>query len=126
MPPTTTTNLRTKRIDTRPNGKERKKLQAKEYNAAAIQDLRVTKKRKGEKLERELPKEDAAFMKKSRTTPLTEDEKYLRSLKKKAQSIDKLLQMQKDGKTLDDQQLHKISQLDTVMEQISNLLETKK
>ena len=123
MPPTTTTNLRTKRTDARPNGKERKKRLLKEQNESSIQDLRVTKKRKEEKRERELPNNDADFNKKSARTTLTGDERYLRSVKKKAQSIDKLLQLQKGGAVLDQQQLLKVQQLDAVMEQISNILE---
>jgi len=123
MPPTTTTNMRTKRIDTRPNGKERKKRLLKEQNEASIQELRVTKKSREERRERELPNKDADFNKKSASTTLTGDEKYLRSLKKKAQAIDKLLQLQKGGAVLDQQQLLKVQQLDAVLEQISNVLE---
>lgn len=54
MPHTTTKVMRTKRPDTRPNEKERRKLSRKIEDDKIIQDLRVTKKLKTERKEREV------------------------------------------------------------------------
>ena len=55
MPHTTTKNTRTKRVDTRPNEKQRRKLSRQIEDAKTIQEIRVTKKRKCEYKERGLP-----------------------------------------------------------------------
>lgn len=49
---TTTKKMRTKRPDTRPNEKERRKIGKKIEAMKVVQDLRVTKKRKSEHVER--------------------------------------------------------------------------
>lgn len=52
MVSTTTKKMRTKRPDTRPNEKERRKISKKIEDQKVIQQLRVTKKRKSEHVER--------------------------------------------------------------------------
>ena len=52
MPSTTTKKMRTKRPDTRPNGDERSKISKKVHSKQVIQELRVTRKRKSEHVER--------------------------------------------------------------------------
>jgi hypothetical protein len=55
MPHSTTKKMRIKRPDTRPNEKERRKLKRKLEEDKSIQDIRVTRKLKTERQERELP-----------------------------------------------------------------------
>lgn len=54
MPHTTTKTSRTKRADTRPNEKIRRKLKRQIEDEKTIQDIRVTKKSKAERKEREV------------------------------------------------------------------------
>ena len=112
MPHTTTKNPRLKRVDTRPNEKRRRQKNADAEEAKSIQDMRVTKKQKGEKVEREVsvqPMKD--------TVEISED-KYIRALRKKLRDIDLLLEKQKNGDTLDAQQLLKLETLDSVLEKM--------
>ena len=112
MPHTTTKNPRLKRVDTRPNEKRRRQKNADAEEAKSIQDMRVTKKQKGEKVEREVPVQPMKD-----TVEISED-KYIRALRKKLRDIDLLLQKQKNGDTLDAQQLLKLETLDSVMEKM--------
>ena len=57
MPHTTTKNQRTKRLDTRPNEKQRRKLSRQIEDEKTIQDIRVTKKQRSEMKERGLPED---------------------------------------------------------------------
>lgn len=116
MPHTTTKNPRLKRVDTRPNEKRRREKNAKAAEAESIQDLRVTKKQKGEKVEREVT---VAPM---RDTPQISEDKYIRELRRKLRGIDALLVKQKNGDDLDAQQLLKIETLDSIMEKIENAI----
>lgn len=112
MPHTTTKNPRTKRVDTRPNEKRRRQKNNAEDEAKSIQDIRVTKKQKGEKVEREVPVQPL------RDTPEISEEKYIRALRKKLRDIDALIIKQNGGGVLDEQQLLKIETIDSVMEKI--------
>jgi uncharacterized protein with WD repeat len=112
MPHTTTKNPRTKRVDTRPNEKRRRQKNNAEDEAKSIQDIRVTKKQKGEKGEREVPVQPL------RDTPEISEEKYIRALRKKLRDIDALIIKQNNGGVLDEQQLLKIETIDSVMEKI--------
>ena len=112
MPHTTTKNPRTKRVDTRPNEKRRRQKNNAEDEAKSIQDIRVTKKQKGEKVEREVPVQPL------RDTPEISEEKYIRALRKKLRDIDALIIKQNGGGILDEQQLLKIETIDSVMEKI--------
>lgn len=112
MPHTTTKNPRTKRVDTRPNEKRRRQKNNAEDEAKSIQAIRVTKKQKGEKVEREVPVQPL------RDTPEISEEKYIRALRKKLRDIDALIIKQNNGGVLDEQQLLKIETIDSVMEKI--------
>lgn len=112
MPHTTTKNPRMKRVDTRPNEKRRRQKNNAEDEAKSIQDIRVTKKQKGEKVEREVPVQPL------RDTPEISEEKYIRALRKKLRDIDALIIKQNNGGVLDEQQLLKIETIDSVMEKI--------
>ena len=112
MPHTTTKNPRTKRVDTRPNEKRRRQKNNAEDEAKSIQDIRVTKKQKGEKVEREVPVQPL------RDSPEISEEKYIRALRKKLRDIDALIIKQNNGGVLDEQQLLKIETIDSVMEKI--------
>ena len=113
MPHTTTKSLRTKRVDTRPNAEQRKRMQRQIEDAKSIEEIRVTKKRKAEHVER-----DVAASKMVKTN----DEKFVVSLKKKIKAIDGLLEQQKLGKTLDEQQLLKIDSLPEVLAKLEAIL----
>lgn len=112
MPHTTTKNPRLKRVDTRPNEKRRREKNAVAEEAKSIQDMRVTKKQKGEKVEREVPVQPMKD-----TVEISED-KYIRALRKKLRDIDLLLAKQKNGDLLDAQQLLKLETLDGVLEKM--------
>ena len=109
MPHTTTLNARTKRPDTRPNEKRRRKKNSKIEDGKTIQDLRVTRKQKGERKEREVG------ITVLRETAQLRTDKYVRALRKKLQQIDGLITKQKAGQEIDPQQLAKIDTLDAVM-----------
>jgi len=119
MPHSTTKTMRSKRPDTRPNGAQRRKIQKKLEAAKDIQDLRVTRKRKGETLERV-----AQILPLKKENSLGKEFKLIRALKKKLKSIDELIQMQKQGVQLDNQQLEKIEKLGEVMEELENALQS--
>mmetsp|Transcript_9044 Transcript_9044/g.13590 ORF Transcript_9044/g.13590 Transcript_9044/m.13590 type:complete len:123 (-) Transcript_9044:91-459(-) len=121
MPHTTTKNLRTKRPDTRPNEKQRRKLSRKIEESKTIQDIRVTRKRKFERKERVVTSEPQLNQ-----STLTEDDKVLRALKKKMRKIDNLISRQKAGETLDEQQLESIESLDDVVAQMNTYLNSLK
>jgi uncharacterized protein with WD repeat len=112
MPHTTTKNPRLKRVDTRPNEKRRRQKNSEDEEAKTIQDIRVTKKQKGEKVEREVPVQPL------RDTPQISEDKYIRALRKKLRDIDALLLKQKEGAVLDPQQLLKLETLDATLEKI--------
>ena len=112
MPHTTTKNPRLKRVDTRPNEKRRRAKNAGEEEEKSIQDIRVTKKQKGEKVEREVPVQPM------RDTIEISEDKYIRALRKKLRDIDLLLEKQKGGAVLDAQQLQKLETLDGIMEKM--------
>ena len=112
MPHTTTKVARKKRDDVRPNGKHRKVL-AKTFEAKkTIQDLRVTKKKTAEKVERQV----GGVLSKTKS----DNEKITRSLRKKMVAIEKLIAIQDAGGKLDDQQLAKIDTLDQILEEIES------
>jgi hypothetical protein len=52
MPSSTTKKMRTKRPDTRPNEKERRKIGKQIEDQRKIEEIRVTRKRKSEHVER--------------------------------------------------------------------------
>ena len=113
---TTTSKSRTKRPDSRPNEKRRRKQHVKDAAAESIQDLRVTRKQKHERKER------TAVMSTLRDTAQVKEEKYVKALRKKLREIDALIARQKKGDVLDDQQLAKIESLDAVMQEMETVL----
>lgn len=116
MPHTTTKNARTKRVDTRPNEKRRRKKNQSVEDAKAIQDLRVTRKQKHERKERDVG------ITALRETAQGSTDKYIRALRKKLQQIDGLMTRQKAGQDLDAQQLAKIDTLDDVMAEMETAI----
>jgi paraquat-inducible protein B len=116
MPHTTTKNHRVKRPDTRPNAKTRAKEQRKVADQLKIQDIRITRKLKGEKKERNLTSNDAPLNR------LSKSEKLLRALKKKLKSINELMEKKNNGVELNKEQAAKIQQLDQVLEDMEQLL----
>lgn len=121
MPHTTTKNARTKRTDTRPNAKRRKKLQQAADKEKLIQELRVTSKQKGERAEREVVVDAMPL----RSTSLDSTEKVLRALRKKLKAIEELMKRQARGDVLDDAQIAKIDAMESIIEEIT-LISIKK
>lgn len=111
MPHSTTKNTRLKRVDSRPNGKVRKRLDVKAEKSKTIQDIRVT--RIGPKREREVQRD---VLKKDTVG----GENYLKALRKKLKSTEALLLRQSNGESLDEQQLVKISNLDSIVSEMEN------
>lgn len=115
MPHTTTKVQRLKRPDYRPNEKMRRKLQKEVEDAKTIQDLRITSVQKGAKKQRV-----------AQVTPLRtigKNEKVLRALRKKLNSINELMEKEKSGVELDEQQLQKVASLEDVMAQLSEFVD---
>jgi len=115
MPHTTTKVQRLKRPDYRPNEKMRRKMQKEVEDAKTIQDLRITSVQKGAKKQRV-----------AQVTPLRtigKNEKVLRALRKKLNSINDLMEKEKNGVELDEQQLQKVASLEEVMAQLSEFVD---
>ena len=115
MPHTTTKVQRIKRVDTRPNEKVRRKLQKQIEDTKTIQNLRITSVQKGEKKERLAPMTQLAT--------LSKNEKVLRALRKKLNAINDLMEKEKSGVELDEQQLAKVASLGSVMEEMGELMD---
>ena len=112
MPHTTTKNRRSKRIDTRPNAKFRQKEFKKYDKLNKIEDLRVTRinsKNRKERVAVTLAKQ------------LSDDEKRLRALLKKLNSIVELQEKEENGTVLDAQQQEKLKARESVVAEISAL-----
>ena len=138
MPHTTTKSMRSKRPDTRPNAKQRLKMQQKFERESIAQDLRTVRKSKAEKKARECQ----TLQPLRKINKKGETEKYIVSLKKKLRAIgiystcqslpfaipnllchvDELLSKQRNGVELDEQQLQKVDKLPEVMEQLQNAM----
>jgi uncharacterized protein with WD repeat len=103
--------MRLKRPDTRPNEKERRKLSRKIEDDKTIQDIRITKKMKVEKKEREVQR----LPMKTEESKISVQEKRIRYLRKKMKKIDGLMTKQKNGETLDQQQLACLDSLDEIL-----------
>jgi uncharacterized protein with WD repeat len=103
--------MRLKRPDTRPNEKERRKLSRKIEDEKSIQDIRTTKRLKVDKKEREVQR----LPMKTEESKMLLKEKRIRYLRKKMKKIDSLMTKQKNGETLDQQQLACIDSLDEVL-----------
>lgn len=114
MPHTTTKVQRTKRIDTRPNEKVRRKLQKKLEDSKLIQNIRVTSVQKHEKKVRV-----------AQVTPLSslsKNEKVLRALRKKLNAINDLIERDQSGEDLDEQQQAKVGTLKDVMNEMEEIM----
>ena len=85
MPHTTTGKTRSKRADTRPNAKQRLKMEQRLEKQRQVDDLRTTRKQKGERKARECQ----TLQPLRKVSQKGETEKYIGSLKKKLKSIGK-------------------------------------
>jgi uncharacterized protein with WD repeat len=104
---------RTKRPDSRPSAKaKRRRLQAQQ-ESKSVEEIKVTRTKSSEKKEPEVSGE--------LKDPLDDDAKYLRQLRKKLRSIEALLVRQENGEALDSQQLIKIEKADSLIEEIEKL-----
>ena len=90
----------------------RKNFAALKAKKESIQDIRVTRKQKAQKIERDVPNQKLNVSTKS------SEEKVVRSLRKKLAAIEELVLKQNNGEDLDLQQLAKIDTLDSVMAEI--------
>ena len=113
MPHTTTKKSRVKRADTRPNSTVRKVAAKLKYKNESIQDIRVTRKQKDEKNEREVPKHEM-----KNDSGKSSAEKVVRALRKKLTAIEQLIEKQNNGEVLDQQQINKINNLQLVMSEL--------
>ena len=101
------------------NAKHRKKLGEKFAKSQTVEELKVTRVASKDKKEREVS--DVGQELKSM---LSEDEKRLRSVRKKLKDIAELLRKQKDeGIELDNQQLIKVSRLKELMLEMQEFAE---
>jgi uncharacterized protein with WD repeat len=106
-----------KRDDVRPNPKVRKEQRKLVADAQTADDLRVTKKQKADRVEREV----------DTTEPLSETTdqraaKKIKALNKKLTAIEVLREKQKRGETLDEKQLAKIDSLGETLELLDDFI----
>ena len=87
MPHSTTKAMRSKRADTRPNAKQRLKMQKRLEEKSRALDLRVVRKSKDEKKGRECQ----TLQPLRKATKKGEAEKYIGALKKKLRAIGRTL-----------------------------------
>lgn len=122
MPHSTTKSHRTKRPDSRPNGKVRRTLQKEMHDKEIIQDLRVTKIKNSEHKERLVDTRTVL-----KTVILSANEKRLRALKKKLRKINDLIE-KRDNEviTLDEQQQRSVDELDETLERLRELISDDK
>jgi len=109
---------RSKRPDGRPvHHKTRAKIGAKEAGAAVIADLRVTRKQKTDRNDRETSRTVNGDFKKD----VSSSDKLLRSLRKKLKQIEELLHKQTQGVELDEAQLEKIDSMEDVVAELEEV-----
>lgn len=106
--------MRNNRPDTRPNEKKRRAISKQVEDQKTIQDLRVTRKKKAERAEREVLVGELRSDKSSR-------EKHVRSLRKKLRHIDELIKIEANGGELDAQQRAKVDSLDSLLSQMQEI-----
>lgn len=103
--------LMTKKSSKKTNAKFRAKQNVLKAKNQTVQELKVVKTLKKDRLPRE-----------AQPTPfkseLTADEKVVRGLRKKLKEVADLMSKQNDGVELDDQQLTKVGRLQDLMEQM--------
>lgn len=115
---------RTKRVDSRPNAKQRlRQLQREEARKTAA-DLRVVTIRGRDRKERKVPSLSPEESSQS-TSVLSDDDRMIRNLRKKLRNIDELIERRKRGETLNALQIAKIDQLDTTVAAFEELLKKK-
>ena len=109
---------RTKRPDFRAHHVKRSREQKQRNATETIQDLRVTRKRKGERKERVVQGDQWHAKSKK--------EKLVRALNKKVASIEALHAKLEAGEDLNDEQMEKIRTLPDVLDKLEELLGSKK
>eukprot|EP00984_Skeletonema_dohrnii_P013373 scaffold5533_cov111-Skeletonema_dohrnii-CCMP3373.AAC.3 len=116
MPHSITGKHRTKRPDTRPNAKKRKKQHAQAYEAAEAKDIISTRIPKAQQKERPVTgilKPDSDQLKMKR----------VRFLQKLLRQIESLKERQEGGEVLDEAQRRKVGRLEEVVQEIEELLD---
>ena len=116
MPHSITGKHRTKRPDTRPNAKKRKKQHAQAYEAAEASDIISTRIPKSQQKERPVTgilKPDGDQLKMKR----------VRFLQKLLRQIESLKERSEGGYDLDEAQMRKVGRLEEVVEEIEELLD---
>ena len=116
MPHTISGKTRSKRPDSRPNAKRRKKEKAKKVEEADVSDLRATRIPKSEQRERT----PGGILKQKQLAPEAKRVKFLTKLLKQ---IEALRERKEQGETLEEAQLHKIHRYDEVVAEIEALLD---
>lgn len=122
MPHTITKNHRPKRVDSRPNSNVRKHKNREAADQQEAQDIRVTKKNKHERQEREVDT--------SEKLKTNEDDirvaKKIKALNKKLTAIEALKDKQSKGETLDDKQLAKLESLSETLQMLDDFMSGKR
>jgi uncharacterized protein with WD repeat len=114
-----TNNMRSKRVDVRPNASQRRIMGKRVENSKTVQDVRVTRVQKGDRKQRNFaPAEVPA----GATSNKTNDEKYVMALKKKMKDIDRLMERKKNGEKLNTAQLDKIDRLPELLAEIESFM----
>ena len=82
-----------------------------------IEEMRVTKKKASERKERSISDIGQALRGKKKS----DEEKYIRSLRKQLRAIEELMMKQAAGVELDEQQLMKIDRLPSLVQELEEL-----
>jgi uncharacterized protein with WD repeat len=123
MPHTITKKHRPKREDSRPSSEGRKEKHRKLAQIQEADDIRVTKKNKHDKSEREV---DASETLKSSNDAKIGAEKKMKALTKKITAIEALKAKQDKGETLDEKQIAKIESLAETVQMLDDFMTGKR
>lgn len=113
MPPTTTGRTRSNRPDTRPSERRRRASGRRQQAQQTVQDLRVTRKRRPERAEREVQ----ATALRSHTAV----ERRVRAMRKRLRAIERLVEAEGRGEELDPQQRAKVDSLEGLLGELATL-----
>lgn len=113
MPPTTTGRTRSNRPDTRPSERRRRASGRRQQAQQTVQDLRVTRRRRLERAEREVQ----ATALRGRTAV----ERRVRAMRKRLRAIERLVEAEGRGEELDPQQRAKVDSLEGLLGELATL-----
>ena len=120
---------RSKRLDVRPNPEKRKRTEKKRLEKCDVSELRIVSKKKSLRKERQVPIGDLISVEKVNKKKDKLDEgsetvlKRIKALNKKKRQVINLIEKQKLGVELNDEQISKIESMSSIDEELNVLLQ---